>query len=55
MFSEVTWLGVIILGLGILVIAVPAVWMIVRAARNRAIARDSNGSRHRRGSRHRPF
>ena len=61
MFSELTWLGVVFLGLGVLVVGVPAVWMIVRAARDRAIARDPFGARRRRtkrrrrGSRRRPF
>jgi hypothetical protein len=61
MFSELTWLGAVLLGLGMLVVGVPALWMIVRAIRDRAIARDSIGSRRRgrrrqrRGSRRRPF
>ena len=62
MFSELTWLGVVFLGLGVLVVGVPALRMIVRAVRDRAIARAPFGSRHRRrrsrgrrGSRRRPF
>ncbi len=48
MFSELTWQGAVLLGLGMLVVGVPAVWMIMRAARDRAIARDPFGSRRRR-------
>ncbi len=48
MFYELTWLGAVLLGLGVLVVRVPALWMIVRAVRHRAIARDHRGSRHRR-------
>jgi len=61
MFSELTWLGAALLGLGVLVVGVPAVWTIVRAVRDHAIARDPFGSgrrrakRRRRGSRRRPF
>ncbi len=55
MFSELTWLGAVLLGLGVLVVGVPALWMIVRAVRDRAIARDPYGSRRRRAKRRRPF
>jgi hypothetical protein len=60
MFSEVTWLGAVLLGLGVLVVGTLAWWVIVRAARDRAIARDPFGSRRRRAkrrrrSRRRPF
>ena len=68
MFSELTWLGAFLLVLGMLVVGVPALWMIARAARDRAIARAPFGShrrrrrsrrrrasRHRGNSRHRPF
>ncbi len=61
MFSELNWLGAIILGLGVLVVGVAALWVIVRAARDRTIARDPFGPRRRRAkrrrrrSRHRPF
>ncbi len=61
MFSELTWLGAVFLGLGVLVVGVPAVWMIVRAVRDRAFVRDPHGwrrrraERRRRGSRRRPF
>ena len=48
MFSELNWLGAVLLGLGVLVVGIPAVWMIVRAARDRAIARDPFGPRSRR-------
>ncbi len=47
MFSELTLQGAVLLGLGMLVVGVPAVWMIMRAARDRAIARDPFGSRRR--------
>ena len=49
MFSELTWLGAVLLGLGVLVVGALAWSVIVRAVRDRAIARD------RRGSRRRPF
>jgi uncharacterized membrane protein len=55
MFSELTWLGAVFLGLGVLVVGVPAVWMIVRAVRGRAFVRDPHGWRRRRRSRRRPF
>ncbi len=55
MFSELTWLAAVLLGLGVLVVGALTLWVIVRAARDRAIARDPHGSRRRRGSRHRPF
>ncbi len=48
-------------GLGVLVVGVAALWVIVRAARDRTIARDPFGPRRRRAkrrrrrSRHRPF
>ncbi len=44
MFSELTWLGAALLGLGVLVVGGPAVWTIVRAVRDHAIARDPFGS-----------
>ena len=55
MFSELNWLAAVLLGLGVLVVGIPAVWMIVRTARDRAIARDPFGSRrrHRRSRRRR--
>jgi hypothetical protein len=42
MFSELTWLGTVLLGLGVLVVGALACWVIVRAARDRF------GSRRRR-------
>ncbi len=61
MFSELTWLGAVLLGLGVLVVGGPALWMIRRAVRDRAFVRDPHGwrrhraKRRRRGSRRRPF
>ncbi len=55
MFSELNWLGAVLLGLGVLVVGALAWWVIVRATRDRAIARDPFGPRRRRGSRRRPF
>jgi hypothetical protein len=54
MFSELNWLGAVLLALGVLVVGVPALWMIRRSVRDRAIARDPFGARRRRsGSRFR--
>ena len=47
MFSEMTWLGAVLIGLGVLVVGVPILWMIVRAARDRTIARDPKKWRRR--------
>jgi hypothetical protein len=49
MFHELMWLGVVLAVVGVLVVGALAWWVIVRAVRDRAIARD------RRGSRRRPF
>ncbi len=50
MFSELTWLAAVLLGLGVLVVGALAWWVIVRAARDRF------GSRRRRAKRRRrPF
>lgn len=40
MFYELTWLGVVLLALGILVLAGPAAWLIRRALRERAELRE---------------
>ncbi len=53
MFSELTWLGVVLLGLGVLIVGVPVLWLIVRAARDRASARDPFDSGRRGSSRFR--
>lgn len=53
MFSELTWVGVAFLGLGVLVVGVPALWFIVRGARDRADAHDPFSLRHRGRSRFR--
>ena len=48
MFYEMTWVGAILLGLGLLVFVVPAIWMIVQVIRDRTVVRDTDGSRDRR-------
>lgn len=40
MFHELNWLGAVLLILGILVLAGPATWLIMRALRQRAELRD---------------
>ena len=40
MYYELTWLGVVLLGLGVLVLGGPAVWLIRRALRERAELRE---------------
>jgi len=47
MFSELKWLGAIVLGLGVLIVMALAWWVIVQVVRRRGLHR-------RRGSRHRP-
>ena len=44
MFSELTWLGAVLLGLGVLVVGALAWWAIMQAAHRRANARDSGRS-----------
>ena len=44
MFSELTWLGTVLLGLGVLVVGALAWWVIVQAVRRRYNARDSGRS-----------
>ena len=53
MFSELTWLGMVLLALAVLVVGVPALWMIRRSVRDRADARDPFASRRRGESRFR--
>lgn len=53
MYYELTWLAVVLLGVGALALGVPAAWLIVRALRDRDIARDARGSRSRRLGRER--
>jgi len=53
MFSELTWLGAVLLGLGVLIVGVPAFWVIQRGVRDRADARDPFGSWRRGESRFR--
>jgi len=50
MFSELIWLGAILLGLAVLVVVAPRLWMIVRASRDRSDAHEyhPHGSRFRR-------
>ncbi len=48
MYSELTWLGAIVLGLGVLVIGAAVLWVFVRDARDFAIARDPYAKRRRR-------
>jgi hypothetical protein len=43
-----TWLGAILLGLGVLAMAVPILLLVVRLGRNYAMARDPRRSRQRR-------
>lgn len=40
MYYELTWLGVVLLGSGVLVLAGPVVWLIMRAVRERAELRE---------------
>ena len=44
MFSELTWLGAVLLGLGVLVVGALAWWMIVQEVRRRDNARDGGRS-----------
>ena len=53
MFSELTWLCAVLLGLGVLVVGGPVLWMIRRAVRDRAFVRDPHGWRRRRAERRR--
>ncbi len=48
MYYELTWLGAVLLGVGATALGVPAVWLIVRAIRDRKLAQDLHGSRRRR-------
>ena len=41
MFSELNWLGAVLLGLGVLMVGALAWWVIVQAVRRRYNARDS--------------
>jgi uncharacterized membrane protein len=41
MFSELTWLGTVLLGLGVLVVGALALWVIVQAIQRRYNARHS--------------
>jgi hypothetical protein len=40
MYYELTWLGAVLLGVGATALGVPAVWLIVRAIRDRKSAQD---------------
>jgi hypothetical protein len=53
MYYELTWLGAVLLGVGATALGVPAVWLIVRAIRDRKLAQDLHGSRRRRLGRER--
>jgi hypothetical protein len=53
MYYELTWLGAVLLGVGAIALGVPAAWLIVRAIRDRKLARDLQGSRRRRLGRER--
>ena len=53
MYYELTWLGTTLLGVGAIALGVPAVWLIIRAIRDRKLARDLHGSRRRRLDRER--
>jgi hypothetical protein len=44
MFSELTWLAAVLLGLGVLVVGVLAWWAIMQAVHRRYNARDSGRS-----------
>jgi hypothetical protein len=44
MFSELTWLGAILLGLGVLIVGALAGWVIVQAIRRRDDAHDGSRS-----------
>ncbi len=44
MFSELTWLGTVLLGLGVLVVGALAWWVIVQAIQRRNNARDDGRS-----------
>ena len=46
MFYELNWLGAVLLGLGILVLAGPVSWLIVRALRHRAELRERRTEQH---------
>ena len=43
MFSELNWLGAVLLGLGVLVIGALTWWVIVQAIHRRDNARDDRG------------
>ncbi len=53
MYYELTWLGAVLLGVGATALGVPAVWLIVRAIRDRKLTQDRHGSRRRRLARER--
>ena len=44
MYYELTWLGIVLLGLGVLVLAAPAAWLVVRALRERAELRERHSA-----------
>ncbi len=48
MYYEPTWLGAVLLGVGAIALLVPTVWLIVRAIRDRSVARGRHGSHRRR-------
>lgn len=48
MYYELNWLGAVLLVLGLLAFAGPAVRWVLRVRRDRAVVRDRRGSRRRR-------
>ncbi len=44
MFSELTWLGAVLLGLGVIIVVALASWVIVQVIRRRDNARDGGRS-----------